>query len=43
MILPFSPEPDKLAKLIPLSLAIFLANGEAKILPVFVVVDSATY
>ena len=40
MILPFSPEPATLAKFIPLSAAIFFANGEAKIRPpeLFIVV-----
>ena len=32
MILPLSPEPETFAKSIPLSSAIFLAKGEAKIL-----------
>ncbi len=33
MILPFSPEPFTSANFIPLSKAIFFANGEAKIRP----------
>ena len=48
IILPFSPEPFTSDKLIPLSEAIFLAKGEAKILPfeaftvVFVSVECET-
>ena len=39
-ILPFSPEPFTWERLIPLSLAICFANGEAKILPLSEVVVS---